>query len=115
MHRRLAECTVVSPNAGQGAFGETTVLPPDASILPANFVPGERSNIFHFHSSVHMSFTDPATWFVLLQIIGVNIVLSVDNAVVIALAARSLPAAQQRQAVLWGSGAAVVMRVLLTI
>ena len=62
-----------------------------------------------------MSFSDPTFWVALLQIIGVNIVLSGDNAVVIALAARSLPAKQQKQAVLWGSGAAVAMRIVLTI
>jgi len=55
-----------------------------------------------------------AFWAGLLKIIGVNIVLSGDNAVVIALAARSLPAQQQKQAVLLGSGAAIVMRILLT-
>jgi YjbE family integral membrane protein len=54
-------------------------------------------------------------WINLLKIIGVNIILSGDNAVVIALAARSLPAKQQRAAVLWGSGAAVAMRIVLTI
>ena len=53
-------------------------------------------------------------WIALAQIIGINIVLSGDNAVVIALAARSLPPKQQKQAVLWGSGAAVVMRIVLT-
>ncbi len=62
-----------------------------------------------------MSFDSPEFWVALLQIIGVNIVLSGDNAVVIALAARSLPAEQQKRAVAWGSGAAVVMRILLTI
>ncbi len=51
----------------------------------------------------------------LLKIIGVNIVLSGDNAVVIALAARSLPEKQQKQAVLWGATAAVVMRIVLTL
>jgi YjbE family integral membrane protein len=56
-----------------------------------------------------------AFWIGLLKIIGVNIILSGDNAVVIALAARSLPAKQQKAAVLWGSGAAVVMRIILTI
>jgi YjbE family integral membrane protein len=56
-----------------------------------------------------------AFWIGLLKIIGVNIILSGDNAVVIALAARSLPAKQQKAAVLWGSGAAVVMRIVLTI
>lgn len=60
-------------------------------------------------------FTDAVFWAALLQIIGINIVLSGDNAVVIALAARSLPPKQQRQAVLWGSGAAVAMRIVLTI
>ena len=58
---------------------------------------------------------DPVFWIGLLQIIGVNIVLSGDNAVVIALAARGLPENQRKQAVLWGSAAAVVMRILLTI
>jgi len=56
-----------------------------------------------------------AFWIRLLKIIGVNIVLSGDNAVVIALAARSLPQKQQKQAVLWGAGAAVVMRIILTL
>ena len=56
-----------------------------------------------------------AFWLGLLKIIGVNIILSGDNAVVIALAARSLPAKQQKQAVIWGSLAAIVMRVVLTI
>jgi YjbE family integral membrane protein len=62
-----------------------------------------------------MSFTDATFWVALMQIIGVNIVLSGDNAVVIALAARSLPPKQQKQAVLWGSGAAVLMRIVLTV
>ncbi len=62
-----------------------------------------------------MSFASPEFWVALLQIIGINIVLSGDNAVVIALAARSLPPAQQKRAIAWGSGAAVVMRILLTI
>jgi YjbE family integral membrane protein len=57
----------------------------------------------------------PLFLILLLQIIGVNIVLSGDNAVVIALAARGLPPQQQKRAVAWGSGAAVVMRVLLTL
>ena len=59
--------------------------------------------------------TDPAFWIGLGQIILVNIVLSGDNAVVIALAARSLPEAQRKLAVVWGSVAAIVMRIVLTI
>jgi YjbE family integral membrane protein len=60
-------------------------------------------------------FATQAFWVGLLKIIGVNIILSGDNAVVIALAARSLPQKQQKQAVIWGSAAAIVMRVILTI
>ena len=56
-----------------------------------------------------------AFWVGLGKIIWVNLLLSGDNAVVIALAARSLPPQQQKMAVLWGAGAAVVMRVILTI
>jgi YjbE family integral membrane protein len=54
-------------------------------------------------------------WVGLMTIIWVNIILSGDNAVVIALAARSLPVHQQKKAVMWGAGAAVAMRIVLTI
>ncbi|HEX4944584.1 MAG TPA: TerC family protein [Usitatibacteraceae bacterium] len=54
-------------------------------------------------------------WGGLMAIIGVNIVLSGDNAVVIALAARGLPPKQQKAAIFWGSSAAIVMRIILTI
>jgi YjbE family integral membrane protein len=57
----------------------------------------------------------PEFWIGLVKIIWINIILSGDNAVVIALAARTLPPHQQRKAVLWGSGAAVVLRILLTV
>src|SRR6267143_103588 len=59
--------------------------------------------------------TSAEFWVGLAKIIGVNIILSGDNAVVIALAARSLPRKQQTQAIIWGSGAAIVMRILLTL
>jgi len=62
-----------------------------------------------------MDFTSAAFWAALGSIIWVNIILSGDNAVVIALAARSLPQRQQKQAIFWGSAAAIVMRVVLTI
>jgi YjbE family integral membrane protein len=54
-------------------------------------------------------------WIGLLKIIWINIILSGDNAVVIALAARSLPPHQQTKAVVLGSGAAVVLRIALTV
>jgi YjbE family integral membrane protein len=54
-------------------------------------------------------------WVGLMTIIWVNIILSGDNAVVIALAARSLPPHQQKKAIFYGAGAAVLMRIALTI
>jgi len=53
-------------------------------------------------------------WIALSQIILINIVLSGDNAVVIAMASRSLPPAQQKKAILFGSVGAIVLRVVLT-
>jgi YjbE family integral membrane protein len=54
-------------------------------------------------------------WIGLVKIVWINIILSGDNAVVIAMAARSLPQQQQKKAVLFGSGAAVVLRIALTV
>ncbi|AXW62846.1 hypothetical protein CJO94_13970 [Ralstonia solanacearum] len=61
-----------------------------------------------------MALTSSAFWFALGSIILTNIVLSGDNAVVIALAARNLPRRQQRQAIFWGSAAAIALRIVLT-
>jgi YjbE family integral membrane protein len=62
-----------------------------------------------------MDFSSGAYWAALGSIILANIVLSGDNAVVIAMAARSLPAHQQKKAIFWGSAAAIVMRIILTL
>jgi YjbE family integral membrane protein len=62
-----------------------------------------------------MDITSAAFWAALGSIIWVNILLSGDNAVVIALAARSLPPKLQKKAIFWGSAAAIVMRIGLTI
>lgn len=53
-------------------------------------------------------------WVTLAQIMMINILLSGDNAVVIALASRSLPPRQQKQAIIFGSVGAIVLRVILT-
>nr|WP_274361712.1 MULTISPECIES: TerC family protein [unclassified Paenibacillus] len=50
----------------------------------------------------------------LVEIIFINIILSGDNAVVIALACRRLPAEQRAKAVFWGSFGAIALRVVLT-
>jgi YjbE family integral membrane protein len=57
----------------------------------------------------------PEFWIGLMTIVWVNIVLSGDNAVVIALAARSLPKDQQSKTIFWGAIAAVVLRIILTL
>jgi YjbE family integral membrane protein len=54
-------------------------------------------------------------WLGLIKIVWIDITLSGDNAVVIALAARSLPPSQQTKAVVLGSGAAVALRVSLIV
>jgi YjbE family integral membrane protein len=59
--------------------------------------------------------TSPAFWAALGSIILANILLSGDNAVVIAMAARGLPVGQQKKAILFGSAAAIIMRIVLTL
>jgi YjbE family integral membrane protein len=61
------------------------------------------------------AFSDATFWAALLSIIVANILLSGDNAVVIALASRNLPSHQQKKAIFWGSAAAIILRVVLTI
>jgi len=55
---------------------------------------------------------DASFWFGLLQIIWINILLSGDNAVVIALACRSLPPRQQKLGIVLGTVPAVVLRII---
>jgi YjbE family integral membrane protein len=62
-----------------------------------------------------MDITSGAFWASLGSIVLANIVLSGDNAVVIAMAARSLPARQQGKAIFFGSAAAIVLRITLTL
>jgi YjbE family integral membrane protein len=54
-------------------------------------------------------------WPALGQIMLVNLILSGDNAVVIALACRSLPPAQRKWGILLGALVAIIMRVVFTI
>jgi YjbE family integral membrane protein len=52
-------------------------------------------------------------WHAIVQIILIDILLGGDNAVIIALACRNLPARQRRLGVLWGAAGAIVLRVIL--
>lgn len=52
-------------------------------------------------------------WLAVGQIIMIDILLGGDNAVVIALACRKLPAKQRTKGILWGTAGAIVLRVVL--
>ena len=60
-------------------------------------------------------FHTEAFWLPLCQIIGVNLVLSGDNAVMLALAAHTLPPKHQKAAMLLGSVTALACRVGFTL
>ena len=53
-------------------------------------------------------------WVDVLKIIIIDLLLSGDNAVVIALACRNLPEAQRKKGILFGVGGAIGLRVVLT-
>ena len=59
-------------------------------------------------------FTAP-WWSALLAIVLIDLVLAGDNAIVIALAARRLPPALQKQAIVWGTFGAIAVRILMTV
>ena len=54
-------------------------------------------------------------WSALLAIILIDLVLAGDNAIVIALAARSLPQHLQKKAIVWGTVGAILVRSIMTI
>ncbi len=60
-----------------------------------------------------MDFTTPEFWIAVGQIIIIDILLGGDNAVVIALASRRLPAQQRKRAIFWGIFGAVALRIAL--
>ena len=62
-----------------------------------------------------MEFLSPAWFSALATIILIDIVLAGDNALVIALAARGLPAHLQTRAIVWGTVGAIAVRALLTV
>jgi YjbE family integral membrane protein len=74
-----------------------------------SFVVDDRRN-----QAMLAALSDPDTWTALVKIAVINIVLSGDNAVVIALACRGLPPRQQRNAFIVGTGGIVVLMTALT-
>ncbi|MDR6951902.1 YjbE family integral membrane protein [Ancylobacter sp. 3268] len=61
-----------------------------------------------------MSYLEPLFWLALVKIIWINVLLSGDNAVVIAMACRSLPDNMRRWGMILGAGVAVGMRIVFT-
>jgi YjbE family integral membrane protein len=57
----------------------------------------------------------PGFWLALLEIITINIVLSGDNALVIALACRGLPPKNRRWGIALGTLAAIVLRIIFAV
>src|SRR3546814_16444640 len=60
-----------------------------------------------------VEFLEHLSWFTVFQIIMVDVLLGGDNAVVIALACRNLPPERRMQGILWGTGGAIALRVVL--
>jgi YjbE family integral membrane protein len=59
-------------------------------------------------------FSAPQFWIDVSKIIVIDLLLSGDNAVVIALACRNLPAEQRKKGIMFGVGGAIGLRVILT-
>lgn len=62
-----------------------------------------------------MDFFSPEFWSALLSIIVIDLVLAGDNAIVIGLAARTLPKDQQKKVILWGTAGAIIIRIIATL
>ena len=62
-----------------------------------------------------MTFLSPEWLSALASIVLIDLILAGDNAIVIALAARSLPTHLQKKAILWGTIGAIVVRSLMTL
>jgi YjbE family integral membrane protein len=66
-------------------------------------------------SSIFAQFSQPQFWVAVVQIIWIDLVLSGDNAVVIAMACRGLPVRQRRRGMIIGAGVAAALLIVFTI
>lgn len=62
-----------------------------------------------------LDLTSTDFWLALLNIIFIDLILAGDNAIVIGMAARNLPANQQKKAVIWGTAGAIGIRIIATV
>jgi YjbE family integral membrane protein len=63
------------------------------------------------HGSIMSAYLTTEAFTALLQVVMIDLVLAGDNAIVIGLAAAGLPQEQRSRAILWGIGAATVLRI----
>jgi YjbE family integral membrane protein len=73
--------------------------------------PNRRGDV----SSILAQFSQPQFWVAVVQIIWIDLILSGDNAVVIALACRDLPVHQRRRGMIIGAGVAAALLIVFTI
>ena len=62
-----------------------------------------------------MDFLSPEFFSALLAIVVIDLVLAGDNAIVIAMAARTLPVHLQKKAIMWGAVGAIAVRSAMTL
>jgi YjbE family integral membrane protein len=74
----------------------------------------DPANIGAFVTQFRSEMTQPAFWVAVGKIIWINVLLSGDNALVIALACRGLDPRQRLWGMIFGAGAAVMLRIVFT-
>ena len=72
----------------------------------------DPANIGAFVTQFQSEMTQPAFWVAVGKIIWINVLLSGDNALVIAMACRGLPPRQRLWGMILGAGAAVILRII---
>src|SRR4030081_1867572 len=84
--------------------------------MPVNWLTQilEPGTIGTFVSQFHSEMAQPAFWVAVGKIIWINVLLSGDNALVIALACRGLAPKQRLWGMVFGAGAAVILRIIFT-
>lgn len=85
------------------------------AVLVTVLRPSEVVFVLVFRNQSDMEYFSAAYLISIAQIILIDIVLSGDNAVVIAMAAHKLPVHQRQRAILWGGGIAILLRVVFTL
>jgi len=74
----------------------------------------DPANIATFAAQFQAEMLQPAFWIAVGKIIWINVLLSGDNALVIALACRGLAPRQRLWGMIFGAGAAVILRIIFT-